>query len=206
MIWLLLAVLVWGGIHSALATTWVKERVYSLVGEWGRRLYRLGYNLWAGISFLPILYLAYHLPDEVIYQVPLPWWIPMVLGEILATLALLIGFFQVRPMEFLGICQLGSPIEEPHSLRVDGLNRFVRHPLYTAGLVFIWLMPVMTTNSLGISLGLTLYVIAGAYLEEGRLIHEFGQEYREYMRETPMFIPFLKGTKSAGRRLDKGSF
>jgi protein-S-isoprenylcysteine O-methyltransferase Ste14 len=118
-----------------------------------------------------------------------------VIGQGLAVIALIVGFLQSHPMEFLGIRQRGSPIEEPRRLKIKGLYRFVRHPLYTAGLVLIWLMPLMTERLLVINLALTVYVVVGAYLEEGKLVRKFGQEYVDYATVTPMFIPFLKGNK-----------
>jgi len=71
------------------------------------------------------------------------------------------------------------------------LYRFVRHPLYTAGLVFIWLTPVMTVNRLVLYLSLTVYILIGAYFEERKLQREFGKEYEDYQIRTPMLFPAL---------------
>jgi methanethiol S-methyltransferase len=196
MIWLILSVLLWGALHSWLASVKVKEMARQVFGKPGMRFYRLTYNALAGLSFLLILLVSTRLPDQTVYRVPLPWSLLMLLGEGLAVIALLAGLAQSRPMEFLGIHQLGSPTEKPGHLNTNGLYRAVRHPLYTAGLVFIWLIPIMTRNVLAINIGLTIYVIAGAILEERKLIQEFGKEYVDYMTVTPMFIPFLKGNKS----------
>jgi methanethiol S-methyltransferase len=195
MILLIFLLFLWGTLHSLLASVRVKEMVRKVIGSQGMRFYRLVYNLLAGLSLLLVMLFSTQLPDRRLYQVPLPWSIIMVLGEGLAMIVLLVGFLQSRPMEFLGICQLGSPIEEPGYLHVDGLYRFIRHPLYTAGLVLVWLVPVMTMNILVINIALTIYIVIGAYLEEGKLQGEFGQEYVDYMAVTPMFIPFLKWNK-----------
>jgi len=49
------------------------------------------------------------------------------------------------------------------------------------------------------ALCLTLYFIVGSRLEEIRLIHLFGDSYREYRRAVPALFPlpwkFLKGRK-----------
>jgi protein-S-isoprenylcysteine O-methyltransferase Ste14 len=119
----------------------------------------------------------------------------MALGELLTVTALVIGFLQTDAWEFLGLRQLGG--SDKHSkMTASGLYHHVRHPLYSAGLVFIWLMPLMTANVLAINIALTVYVITGAYFEERKLQREFGQDYANYMAVTPMFIPFLKGNKS----------
>lgn len=70
-----------------------------------------------------------------------------------------------------------------------GLYRWVRHPLYTAGLVFIWLTPVMTVNLLVLNIGLTIYLVVGAIFEERKLVREFGAAYRDYQENVPMLIP-----------------
>ena len=195
MVWLAISVLAWGFLHSLFASLKFKELIRRHSGPWTVRIYRLVYNLFAGFSFVLVLAVAARTPDKTLYSIPFPWFIPFVIGQGLAVIALVVGFLQSHPMEFLGICQLGSPIEEPRRLTIDGLYRFVRHPLYTGGLVFIWLMPFMTERVLVINLALTVYGVAGAYLEESKVIREFGQEYIDYKTVTPMFIPFIKGDK-----------
>jgi methanethiol S-methyltransferase len=197
MTWLILAVLLWGFIHSLLATLWVKERMRRLLGPAAYRFYRLVYNLLAVISFIPVLGLAWLTEDKRLYTVPLPWSLLMGLGELLAMAALWAGFRQTSGLEFIGLSQLGSPDPEAPvtGLVTGGLYKVVRHPLYSAGLAFIWLFPVMTSNMLAIDIGLTVYVIIGAILEERKLVHAFGQAYRDYQAVTPMLIPFTKWNK-----------
>ena len=72
---------------------------------------------------------------------------------------------------------------------MDGLYRYVRHPLYTAGLVFIWLLPIMTWNLLALNIGLTAYILIGATFEERKMLNQFGEKYADYRCKTPMLIP-----------------
>jgi protein-S-isoprenylcysteine O-methyltransferase Ste14 len=67
----------------------------------------------------------------------------------------------------------------------------VRHPLYLFGLLILWLTPFMTANMLVVYIGLTIYLLVGAYFEERKHSHEFGMPYLEYKSRTPMFIPGL---------------
>jgi protein-S-isoprenylcysteine O-methyltransferase Ste14 len=144
-------------------------------------------------------------PDRKLYSVPLPWSALMVIGECLAVVALLMGFRQTDTLEFIGLRQLkgtavrrfpDGPVETMQgNLVTSGLYRYVRHPLYSAGLAFIWLLPHMTVNVLAINIALTVYLVVGTYIEERKLRHEFGRDYTEYAAVTPMFIPFLKGNK-----------
>ncbi|HEX7542343.1 MAG TPA: isoprenylcysteine carboxylmethyltransferase family protein [Anaerolineales bacterium] len=195
MLWIVLSVLLWGLIHSLFATHKVKELARQVFGPRVNRFYRLAYNVFAGVSFLPVLAVMFLVPDRSLYLVSLPWLGLMVLGELLAVAALVIGFRQTDAWEFLGLRQLGES-DKPSKLTTSGLYHYVRHPLYAAGLAFIWLMPLMTFNVLAVNIALTVYVITGAYFEERKLRREFGQDYMDYMAITPMFIPFLKGNKS----------
>jgi protein-S-isoprenylcysteine O-methyltransferase Ste14 len=206
MFWLILSVLVWGIIHSFLASLKAKKLIQGWFGENLARFYRLAYNLLAGLSFLPVLVIAAVIPDRKLYSLPLPWSALMVLGEFLAVVVLVAGFRQTDTWEFLGLRQLtkaasiGHPDNPPMEtaqghLVTSGLYRYVRHPLYSAGIVLIWLLPVMTINVLAINIALTVYVVVGAYFEERKLRSEFGREYFDYAAVTPMFIPFLKGNK-----------
>ena len=194
MIWLILAVLLWGILHSALASLKAKDLARGWIGTRLMRFYRLLYNFLAVLTFIPILGLAAVTPDRKLYLVPFPWSGLMVIGEILAVVTLMVGFLQTDAMDFIGVRQLEAS-KRSARLTTSGLYHYVRHPLYSAGLAFIWLLPYMTANVLAINIGLTIYVLGGAFFEERKLRREFGQQYANYATVTPMFVPFLKGNK-----------
>ncbi len=181
---LLIALAVWGVVHSVLASNFAKD----MIGNAG--LYRLGYNIFAVISFAPILYLMKTLPDQLVYQVPTPWSALMFGGQIFAALMLLVAFLQTDSLSFVGLRQLVET-EKSGQLVTRGLYRVVRHPLYTFGLLFIWLTPTASQNSLTVYIGATIYTLVGAYFEERKLLREFGDAYAEYKKKTPMLIPGL---------------
>jgi len=166
-----------------------------LFGPGVERVYRLGYNLFAVLSLVPVLAQVGLHPGRTIYIVQLPWSVLILAGEVSALLALVIGFLQSQPSDFLGLRQLVSPGGQDRCLTTDGLYRNIRHPLYSASLLIIWLVPRMTVNLVGMNLTLTAYIIIGAIFEERKLRMEFGQEYIDYMTDTPLFVPFLKRTK-----------
>jgi len=195
MLWIILAIFLWSLIHSLFAAHGVKERVRHLLGPRLDRFYRLAYNVFAGVSFLPVLVIMFLVPDRTLYRVPVPWSLLMVGGELLAVATLFIAFRQTDIWEFIGLRQLGES-DKPSKLTTSGLYRYVRHPLYCAGLAFIWLLPLMTVNILAVNIALTVYVVIGATLEERKMKRVFGQQYADYCAITPMFIPFLKGNKS----------
>lgn len=188
----LLSVAVYGLVHSLLASLPVKAWAQRAFGPAVLRYYRLAYNLFAGVSFLPVLALVAALPDRRLYTIPFPWSALTLFLQFLSVLALALGVFQTGAGAFLGLRQLtGRPDGSTPELVVNGLYRWVRHPLYTAGLVFIWATPLMSVNILALNLGLTLYILLGALHEEYRLGREFGEAYARYRRETAMLIPGL---------------
>ncbi|NOY97856.1 MAG: isoprenylcysteine carboxylmethyltransferase family protein [Chloroflexi bacterium] len=193
MAWLILAVLGWGVVHSVLASLTTKDLLRRLLGEQTMRFYRLFYNLFAAATFLPILYLMRALPDRVLYAIPAPWLYLALAGQALAVMGEVAGVLQTDAWAFAGLRQIVSGAEaEAQELTVKGLYRWMRHPLYAFGLLFIWLTPVMTVNMLVVYIALTVYIVAGAYFEERRLLREFGDAYAEYRTVTPMFIPGLR--------------
>ncbi|MCE9644992.1 MAG: isoprenylcysteine carboxylmethyltransferase family protein [Chloroflexi bacterium] len=182
---LLLSMALWGVVHSLLASHFARDMLRGTLGG----AYRLAYNAFAGISFLPILYLMRTLPDQPVYNVPEPWNLVMFAGQGLAALFLLVAFLQTDFLSFVGLRQLFEAETGPGRLVTHGLYRVVRHPLYTFSLLFIWLSPTMTQNSLAVYFGATVYVVIGAYFEERKLLRDFGEAYAQYRQRTPMLIP-----------------
>lgn len=188
--WLIIAaVLVYGGLHSWLAGLGLKTRLRNRFGAVVERWYRLVYNLVAVITLLPVLALPVLLVDTPLYRIPFPWLLLSLAGQAFASLVLLAGILQTGLMSFLGVCQLVRCEDGPARLVVSGLYRYVRHPLYSAGLLFVWLMPVMSWNLLALNIGISVYIFVGAVLEERKLRQEFGSTYAEYQARTPMLVP-----------------
>ncbi len=156
-----------------------------------KRGYRLFYNIFSLLSFLPILYLVASLPDQALYSFPAPISYGMLLGQALALVLLIVGVLQTDVLYFIGLRQLLEE-DQPAKFVTGGLYRLVRHPLYTAGLLFLWLSSSMTINTFTMAVGATLYILIGAYFEEKKLVREFGTAYQEYRSRTPMLIPFMK--------------
>lgn len=187
-----LAVGLYGALHSLLATRAAKLRARARLGPRAYRFYRLAYNAFALASFVPVFLLLARFPGQVVYEIPWPWAALALAGQAACLLLLAIGLHQTDPLSFLGLRQLGEAEgSEPQPLRVMGLNRWVRHPLYSAGLLLIWLSPVMTTGVLALNLALTAYIAVGYRLEERRLLAMYGQAYAEYQVRVPALFPRL---------------
>lgn len=186
----LLGTALYGALHSLTASLAFKRLAARLMGEGYDRLYRLLYNLVGGLTFLPVLYLVARFPGEPIYAIEMPWLILSLVGQALAVIILLAGVSQTDAGHFLGLSQLLDGRPKPtNGLVLSGIYRYVRHPLYTAGLLFIWLTPFMTTSVLTLNLALTAYIYIGSRFEEQRLVREFGQAYQQYQKQVPRLIP-----------------
>jgi protein-S-isoprenylcysteine O-methyltransferase Ste14 len=191
MFYLIVVIAVWGVIHSLLASVGLKNVLRRALGDRFMRMYRLLYNVFAVISFLPVLYLMITLPDRPLYQVPPPWSYLMVAGQVISLLFLGAAVLQTDLLSFVGLRQLFVEEKIGH-LVTNGLYRFVRHPLYTFSLLVLWLSPSMSLNSFMVYIALTGYIWIGIIFEERKLLREFGRQYADYKSVTPMLIPVRK--------------
>ena len=191
-IWLILAISFWGVIHSVLASLEAKGIFTRWLGTRFMRFYRLLYNLFSLVTFLPVLALTLILPDQMLYSISFPWSLAALTGQLIAGVLLVVGLLQTDTLSFVGLRQILEPQQAPSRLVTKGLYHWVRHPLYSAGLLFIWLTPSITLNTFVLYLSLSVYILIGAHYEEHKLLHEFGQDYAEYQVATAMLIPGLK--------------
>ncbi len=177
-------------LHSWLAGASIKAWARRVFGPSADRWYRLAYNIFAVVSLLPMLAMMGLLPSETLYVVPSPWQGLMVGIQLLALLAAGISLLQTGPFHFLGLTQLmaGNPAGSG-PLNLGGFYAWVRHPLYTFAIIFLWLTPAMTTNTLTAYILFTLYFYIGSIYEERRLAAQFGAAYEEYRRQVPRLIP-----------------
>ena len=199
--WILLSLAMYGLIHSVLASVTVKERVAAKLGKpVYQRYYRLFFSLQAFFLFLPILALAAFLPDRVIYHIPQPWIWLTVAVQLAAVFLLLDSINQTGALRFIGFAQALQMKQGSQKLPLveRGMYRYVRHPIYTNMFVIMWLMPVMSWNLLALAIGVSIYNVIGATLEERKLHQEFGPAYAAYRKTTPFMLPRLRLTKPNG--------
>ncbi len=189
-LWTLAAVAAYGVFHSLLASLGAKRLARRAFGPRADRVYRLLFNAIGGLTLLPVLAVPALRPGAVLYRLVMPWSGMALAGQALSVAALAVGLLQTDAWHFLGLRQLSEQKgATPPTLVTTGLYRWVRHPLYTAGLALIWLTPVMTTSLLAFNLALTAYILVGSALEERRLLAEFGSAYADYRRRVPRLIP-----------------
>ncbi len=120
--------------------------------------------------------------------VPLPGWIRWlgVFGGFIAV-ALLIWMFSSLGMNITDTVVT----RRKHTLVTHGPYRWIRHPLYTFGILFflclslissLWIIPVLGIPAFAI-------LIKRTSIEEDSLYARFGEEYLQYTQRTGRFLP-----------------
>jgi protein-S-isoprenylcysteine O-methyltransferase Ste14 len=119
-------------------------------------------------------------------------WLLLIVSIVLVVwgVILLRRFGQSRPTSE------DSPVfewENTESLVTTGVYRYIRHPMYSALLFLAWgaLLKSVTISTLVLAGVATLALAATAKAEEAENVTRFGQEYRDYMKRTRRFVPFV---------------
>mgnify|MGYP003596145272 FL=1 len=83
--------------------------------------------------------------------------------------------------------------EKTTELVDTGIFRYIRHPLYASLICLSWgiLLKNITPLLLVITLFCTLMFYITSRYDEKECIAYFGEKYRDYMKRTNMFIPFV---------------
>ncbi len=83
--------------------------------------------------------------------------------------------------------------ERTTQLVSDGVYRYIRHPLYSSLFILDWGIFFKQPSWLGLVLAFlsSLLLVATARRDEAECIQAFGAAYRQYMRRTRMFIPYV---------------
>jgi protein-S-isoprenylcysteine O-methyltransferase Ste14 len=74
-----------------------------------------------------------------------------------------------------------------------GIFKYVRHPLYSSLLFLTWgiFLKHTTLFMLVFALLSTAFLFATALIEEKENVAFFGEKYKEYMKRTKMFVPYI---------------
>ena len=83
--------------------------------------------------------------------------------------------------------------ERTETLVKTGIFRYIRHPMYSSLLFLSWgaLLKSVTVVTLLLTVAATLALVVTARFEEAENLARFGEQYRNYMRRTRLFVPFL---------------
>lgn len=83
--------------------------------------------------------------------------------------------------------------EKTSELVDSGIFKYIRHPLYSSLVFLTWgiFLKHPTVQLFIISVLSTAFLYFAAIFDEKECIRYFGNKYREYMKHTKRFIPFL---------------
>jgi len=186
-------------VHSTLISVSVTDFLQHALGD-RYRFYRLFFNAFSLITLIPLL----RYTDSARWQTELlfVWEGPLRIVQyfLIAVAAILIlaGMRRYSMLQFLGIRQIfqrsGGAMTASGKVDSSGVLGVLRHPWYLAVFILLWAKDL---NLAGIAVNLVLsgYLVIGTFLEERKLVLEFGDEYKDYQRRVSIFLP-LKWLRS----------
>ena len=180
--YLILSILLilWCALHSAMISISVTEYFKKLLGS-KYRFYRLLFNIISVLTLIPVALFAYLRPGQVLILGLAMWF--FFRGERHYDIRQLIGLKQIRE----GTADVA--ITETGALDTSGVLGMTRHPWYLATLLLIWARQ-MDVSALIVNAIFTGYLFVGTYLEEIKLVREFGGNYQNYQQKVSMIIPY----------------
>jgi hypothetical protein len=128
---------------------------------------------------------------------------------------------QIRLGEFLGLNQFsrwtrgelkgrspappGSPVpvQAPEPLACGGVYLWVRHPLNTATIIWIWAQPAYSLFDVLFSSMLTAYILVANPFEERDLLRRYGPAYARYRESVPAFFGGVRGFRGRRERIGR---
>jgi protein-S-isoprenylcysteine O-methyltransferase Ste14 len=180
--------LAWFGyffLHSWLASVGVKARISRLAGKWFN-YYRLAYSVLSTIGLAFLIWFTGSIPGPGFFTTSI---LTLSIGCSLATGGIILigmAFRHYRFSEFIGI---RSEVHE--TLHISGILKKIRHPIYSGTILIVlgyfFYSPYLSTFIS--ALCLFAYLPVGIWLEEKKLIRQFGQAYLDYKKSVPALVP-----------------
>ncbi|MEZ4388070.1 MAG: NnrU family protein [Candidatus Krumholzibacteriia bacterium] len=184
----------WCVVHSLLIAPGVRAWFARRLGRHDRN-FRLGYNLVAVVTLLPVLAYDRTVHGAILWRWDGPWLVVRVAALLAAAWLLRAGARKYDLGQFLGLAQRRTgarhaTLSASGGLDTSGVLGITRHPWYLAGLLVVWAdARVVDTPGLAVDAVLSPTSWWGR-LEERKLVREFGDPYRRYQREVSMLIPW----------------
>ncbi|MFY0599584.1 MAG: isoprenylcysteine carboxylmethyltransferase family protein [Cyclobacteriaceae bacterium] len=170
-------------LHSTLASSKVKQ-----LQPFSAKHYRLLYSIISTLGLILLVYLMALVDPHYFYA---PTDSVRYVGMVLSSwgVILIIGSFRnISTKSFLGLKE-----EKENRLVRTGLHSRMRHPIYTGTILLLvgMFVAVPSATVLVSTATIFLYLPIGIYLEEKKLIEEFGDDYLKYKREVKSLFPGL---------------
>jgi protein-S-isoprenylcysteine O-methyltransferase Ste14 len=153
-------------------------------GDAGQAAFAVAFGLvWVADSFF-LDWTAF--ANEVV-----PIWLRLCVGMPLLLAAALVASKTMRTVF--------GEVRDPPAVIRSGLYARSRHPMYFSE-IMLYAGLVSTSLSIAaaaVAAGAVAFLYRICRFEERLLVDRFGEEYRKYMREVPMWIPRLRKGRSA---------
>lgn len=182
--------IVFGVLHSILAGLKIKQR-FAYAFPHSFKHYRLLYTFFAFLTFGLVVWYQVQLVTPLVFD---RTFFTTVIGLVAAVAGLVVMSICIKKY-FLSLSGLKSLFQErpAHRLMINGIHRYVRHPLYLGTFLLIWgvFLAYPLLSLLFSNVAITAYTLLGITLEEQKLIAEFGSAYKAYQRAVPKLLPAL---------------
>lgn len=203
------------GLNTALSGAFFLQHSGMVRGRWQRFLATLVpgecvaaiYSVASGAVLLAVVFLWQEVGNPVLVVSLWARWV-IRMAQVAGGAVMVWSWWALGSLDALGVRPIldrlrGRPRGHqpcPPAFASAGPYRWVRHPMYLAALLLIWGHPAPTADRVLFDLLWTLWVVAGARLEEVDLVAAFGEPYRAYQARVPMLIPHRSPSPSANHR------
>ncbi|NMB77752.1 MAG: isoprenylcysteine carboxylmethyltransferase family protein [Methanomicrobiales archaeon] len=176
---------IWLGIRGYYRRDAVRQETKEKAG-WGPDSLFLALNF-IGMTFLPVITVLLPYLDGFAFSVSDP-----IRFAFLLLFALNLWLFVAAHRDLGKNWSMALEIKEGHHLVRNGIYTKIRHPMYAHFWIFVIAQGFVLANALVLVFGVLAWGLLYVHRvpkEEEMLIAEFGDEYREYMKETGRVIP-----------------
>lgn len=155
------------------------------------KFYRLVYSVFAALSLGFVVWYHFHITGVLLWNMSLA---ETATAAITGSAGLIIMGICIKKY-FIDLSGIDVLLKRKpaQGLQVGGLHKFVRHPLYSGTLLFVWsvfLWQPLLSNLIS-CICITAYTLTGIYFEEKKLVQQFGEAYKKFAAKTAMLIPGL---------------
>jgi protein-S-isoprenylcysteine O-methyltransferase Ste14 len=175
-------------LHSGLAALRPKQWFRRNFPYWPLKYYRIIFNLFFLFGLIGMIWFHFIEPSTLLYPQTM---VSYSVGVLLISAGIIIMFYAGLHYDLKSFS--GFAEEKTNVLRMDKLNRWVRHPLYSGtSLLFIGVCITWPYyKNLYLLVLYFIYLTIGMYLEENKLVKLYGQEYKSYQKRTKKLVPFV---------------
>lgn len=192
--WFCLAWIAWCAVHSLMIAPPVTKYIKNCLGE-RAGYYRLIYNSFSMATLFPLLIFTWIDRGEVVFSWS-GWTVVIRFFLFMGAIFCFLGGAKGYDLQmFLGIKQLRGAKEsvllgDGHRFSEAGIFGLIRHPWYVGSFLFVWsIFATYHQKNVAVASILSCYLLVGTYLEERKILAEYGESYRRYRERVSMFIP-----------------